>query len=116
MNRADIAGLCGIAALLSFALGGFTASHIDRGRIDTLTKQLAAAEATVDLQEQSINAMVKTSQDREKAAAAAIAKAQADGAADRAEALRLLSLQPPAGDRCEAASALVDQAIAQERQ
>jgi hypothetical protein len=106
------AALCAVLMVLTMLDGANT-----RAKLRAAEGDLALCRQATAFQNQAVEQAASAAKARAEQAEAALAKARKDGAAERREAQRLLSLTLPAGaDSCLAAQALVDQQIAKERQ
>lgn len=105
------AALCAILMVLAMLDAANT-----RAKLQATEGDLALCKQAAAFQNQVVEQVASAAEARAKQAEAALDKARKDGAAERREAQRLLSLTLPAGaDSCLAAQALVDQQIAKER-
>jgi len=114
MNPRTTLVVLGVTAAL--AVTGFTAFAFQGAQLDSVRAKLAACEATVTAQTTAAQAVADAATARAEAAERAADAAREAGRADRLAARRYLDLPTPApADRCDAAQALVDEAITENR-
>lgn len=110
MNPRTILAALAVSLMLNLGLAG--AWKVRDAEADGLLTRAVAAEQIVDVQTKAAAGIVDLANLRAETAERAAAAARQAGAADRRAAERYLSLPLPAPeDRCEAAQALVDEAV-----
>lgn len=115
MNPRTILAALAASVALNVGLGG--ALYLADQRADAAEVKVTALEGTVRAQTEAAKAIAEAGKVRAEAADRAIQMAREIGKADRRAAERYLNLPVPAPEfRCEAAQALVDEAIAENRQ
>ena len=108
--------LAGLAASVVLNIGLAGALYIKDVEADGQRNRAVSAEATVQAQTTAAEAIAAAGRLRADTAVRAMEIAREAGKADRRAAERYLNLPvPPVGARCEAAQALVDEAIAENR-
>lgn len=114
MNPRWTFGLTAVATVAALALAFLL--HLASAKIDSLSAQLTAAKVTVTAQTSAAQAIADAASLRAEAAERAATAAREAGRADRLAARRYLDLPTPASaERCDAAQALVDEALTENR-
>lgn len=109
--------LIALAASLALNLGTLGALYATDLRADAAETKAASLQGQVDAQTEAARVIAEAGKLRAETADRAIQMAREVGKADRRAAEVYLNLPvPPVEARCEAASALVDEAIAENRQ
>lgn len=108
--------LTALAASLALNLALASGLYVVDQRADAATVKAASLQGQVDAQTTAAQAIADAADLRARTAERAAAAAREAGKADRLAAERYLNLPLPApADRCEAAQALVDEAIEENR-
>jgi regulator of protease activity HflC (stomatin/prohibitin superfamily) len=114
MNPRTILAALTASVVLNLGLAG--AVFVKDTEADGQRTRAVAAEATVAAQTSAAQAIAEAGKLRAETAERAMRSAQEAGRADRAAAQRYLNLPlPAAADRCDAARALVDEAVVDAR-
>lgn len=109
--------LAALLASLALAAGGLVTAHVKNAELAAARVQVVALQAQLRAQSEAAQAIADAAELRAEAAERAAQYAREAGRADRAAAQRYLTLPVPAPeDRCEAAQALVDEAVVEARQ
>lgn len=104
--------LAALAGSLTLNLGLASAAYLFDQRADAADVKVAALQGQVTAQTEAAEAIAEAGKLRAETADRAIQMAREVGKADRLAAERYLNLPvPPAEARCEAAQALVDEAV-----